>query len=174
MDTTPHLPIYLDYGATTPCDPRVVDAMIPWLREHFGNPASRSQASVSTRCCCSWSRSSAVSSGTARELFVATLQPGRMLEYSEGSGWTSKDAHGRLELPGIAGPADSVQYNAGGSFGGADYVAVHGGDLLLKRNVGSVTTPPTDSVKLWARVAARTIASTSSPAARPIRSAMLS
>jgi cysteine desulfurase len=44
MDTTPHLPIYLDYGATTPCDPRVVDAMIPWLREHFGNPASRSHA----------------------------------------------------------------------------------------------------------------------------------
>src|SRR3954465_1966456 len=44
MDTTPHFPIYLDYGATTPCDPRVVDAMIPWLREHFGNPASRSHA----------------------------------------------------------------------------------------------------------------------------------
>lgn len=99
---------------------------------------------------------SLVSSGTARELFVATLQPGRMLEYSEGSGWASKDAHGRLELPGTSGPADSVQYNAGGSFGGADYVAVHGGDLLLKRNVGPVTTPPTDSVKLWARVAART------------------
>ena len=41
---TPHIPIYLDYGATTPVDPRVVDAMIPWLREHFGNPASRSHA----------------------------------------------------------------------------------------------------------------------------------
>ena len=44
MDSTPHFPIYMDYGATTPCDPRVVDAMIPWLREHFGNPASRSHA----------------------------------------------------------------------------------------------------------------------------------
>jgi cysteine desulfurase len=41
---TPHFPIYIDYGATTPVDPRVVDAMIPWLREHFGNPASRSHA----------------------------------------------------------------------------------------------------------------------------------
>src|SRR3954467_12211869 len=41
---TPHLPIYMDYGATTPVDPRVVDAMIPWLREHFGNPSSRSHA----------------------------------------------------------------------------------------------------------------------------------
>ena len=41
---TPHFPIYMDYSATNPCDPRVVDAMIPWLREHFGNPASRSHA----------------------------------------------------------------------------------------------------------------------------------
>jgi cysteine desulfurase len=41
---TPHFPIYMDYGATTPVDPRVVDAMIPWLREHHGNPASRSHA----------------------------------------------------------------------------------------------------------------------------------
>ncbi len=44
MSETPHFPIYLDYAATTPVDPRVVDAMIPWLREHFGNPASRSHA----------------------------------------------------------------------------------------------------------------------------------
>jgi cysteine desulfurase len=44
MDVTPHFPIYMDYSATNPCDPRVVDAMIPWLREHFGNPASRSHA----------------------------------------------------------------------------------------------------------------------------------
>jgi len=34
----------MDYSSTNPCDPRVVDAMIPWLREHFGNPASRSHA----------------------------------------------------------------------------------------------------------------------------------
>ncbi|WP_250492500.1 IscS subfamily cysteine desulfurase [Caballeronia sp. GAWG1-1] len=38
----PHLPIYMDYSATTPVDPRVVDKMIPYLREQFGNPASRS------------------------------------------------------------------------------------------------------------------------------------
>jgi len=44
MDMTPHFPIYIDYAATSPVDQRVVDAMIPWLREHFGNPASRSHA----------------------------------------------------------------------------------------------------------------------------------
>ena len=40
--TAPHFPIYMDYSATTPIDPRVADKMIPFLREQFGNPASRS------------------------------------------------------------------------------------------------------------------------------------
>ncbi len=38
------MPIYLDYSATTPVDARVAAQMIPWLTEHFGNPASRSHA----------------------------------------------------------------------------------------------------------------------------------
>lgn len=42
--TAPHFPIYMDYSATTPIDPRVADKMIPYLREQFGNPASRSHA----------------------------------------------------------------------------------------------------------------------------------
>ena len=64
MDMTPHFPVYMDYGATTPVDQRVVDAMIPWLREHFGNPASRSHA-------WGWEAEAAVE--TAREQVAALV-----------------------------------------------------------------------------------------------------
>ena len=36
------MPIYMDYSATTPVDPRVAEKMIPFITEDFGNPASRS------------------------------------------------------------------------------------------------------------------------------------
>ncbi|HLO39302.1 MAG TPA: aminotransferase class V-fold PLP-dependent enzyme, partial [Lacibacter sp.] len=37
-------PIYLDYNATTPCDPRVMDEMLPYFTSHFGNAASKTHA----------------------------------------------------------------------------------------------------------------------------------
>ncbi|HMN79990.1 MAG TPA: IscS subfamily cysteine desulfurase [Burkholderiaceae bacterium] len=44
MASVPPRPIYLDYAATTPVDPRVVQRMVPYLYQQFGNPASRSHA----------------------------------------------------------------------------------------------------------------------------------
>ena len=40
MSTDPYQPIYLDRHATTPVDPRVLAAMLPYFTEHFGNPSS--------------------------------------------------------------------------------------------------------------------------------------
>lgn len=37
-------PVYFDYSATTPVDPRVVEKMVPWLYDNYGNPASRSHS----------------------------------------------------------------------------------------------------------------------------------
>jgi cysteine desulfurase len=44
MFSPEHFPVYMDYSSTTPIDPRVVDKMLPYLREQFGNAASRSHA----------------------------------------------------------------------------------------------------------------------------------
>lgn len=41
---TMKLPMYLDHAATTPCDPRVVEAMLPYFTESFGNPGSRNHS----------------------------------------------------------------------------------------------------------------------------------
>ena len=95
MDTTPHFPIYMDYSATNPCDERVVDAMVPWLRTHFGNPASRSHA-------WGWEAEAAVEK--AREQ-VAALIGADLREIVWTSGATESN---NLALKGAAGEIDMM------------------------------------------------------------------
>jgi len=73
--TAPHFPIYMDYSATTPIDPRVADKMIPFLREQFGNPASRSHAY-------GWSAEAAVEEARAQVAALVGADPREII-------WTS-------------------------------------------------------------------------------------
>jgi cysteine desulfurase len=73
--TAPHFPIYMDYSATTPVDPRVADKMIPYLREQFGNPASRSHMY-------GWSAEAAVEEARANVAALVGADPREII-------WTS-------------------------------------------------------------------------------------
>jgi cysteine desulfurase len=75
FQTAPHFPIYMDYSATTPIDPRVADKMIPYLREQFGNPASRSHAY-------GWSAEQAVEEARAQVAALVGADPREII-------WTS-------------------------------------------------------------------------------------
>jgi cysteine desulfurase len=85
----PHFPVYLDYSATTPVDPRVADKMIPYLREQFGNPASRSHMY-------GWSAEQAVETARAQVAALVNADPREIV-------WTSGATEGNnLALKGAA------------------------------------------------------------------------
>ncbi len=91
LDTlrAPHFPIYMDYSATTPVDPRVADKMIPYLREQFGNPASRSHMY-------GWSAEKAVEEARAQVAALVNADPREII-------WTSGATEGNnLALKGAA------------------------------------------------------------------------
>jgi cysteine desulfurase len=85
----PHFPIYMDYSSTTPVDPRVADKMIPYLREQFGNPASRSHMY-------GWSAEKAVEQARADVAALVNADPREII-------WTSGATEGNnLALKGAA------------------------------------------------------------------------
>ncbi|MES2830905.1 MAG: IscS subfamily cysteine desulfurase [Pseudomonadota bacterium] len=91
LDTlkAPHFPIYMDYSATTPIDPRVADKMIPYLREQFGNPASRSHVY-------GWTAEKAVEEARGHVAALVNADPREII-------WTSGATEGNnLALKGAA------------------------------------------------------------------------
>lgn len=101
-------PIYFDHAATTPCDPGVLEAMLPWFSERFGNPSSRSHA-------WGWEAEEAVE--VARR-HVAALIGAAPEEVVFTSGATEADnlaLRGVLEGPGREGArllASSIEHSA--------------------------------------------------------------
>ncbi|HEY5898327.1 MAG TPA: IscS subfamily cysteine desulfurase [Burkholderiales bacterium] len=86
---SPRLPIYLDYSATTPVDPRVAQKMIPYLTEIFGNPASRSHAF-------GWKAEEAVEQARAQVAALVNADPKEIV-------WTSGATEGNnLAIKGAA------------------------------------------------------------------------
>ena len=83
------MPIYMDYSATTPIDPRVAQKMIPYITEHFGNPASRSHPY-------GWEAEEAVEEARAQVAALVNADP-REIVFTSGA--TESD---NLALKGIA------------------------------------------------------------------------
>ena len=83
------MPIYMDYSATTPIDPRVAQKMIPYITEHFGNPASRSHPY-------GWEAEEAVEEARAQVAALVNADP-REIVFTSGA--TESD---NLALKGVA------------------------------------------------------------------------
>jgi len=139
-------PIYLDYNATTPVDPRVGEAMIPFLRRHYGNPSSSHALGIETRKAVDRARRQVADLlGCSVEEVVFTSGGSESNNYAiKGIAWARRDRGNHLVTSAIEHPAvtEVCRYLQGQGFD-VTYLPVDGDGLVSPADLEAALTPRT-------------------------------
>jgi len=108
-------PIYLDYNATTPIDPRVAEAMLPFIHQHFGNPSSSHVYGVTTKQAVEKARKQ-----------IATTLHAQMEEVIFTSGGSESNNYAKGDRAGLPQEGKSHHHFGGGTSGRTGSLPVFG------------------------------------------------
>lgn len=126
--------IYLDYAATTPVDPQVLEAMLPYFGQHFGNPSSANHA-------WGWTASSAVEKARGQIAKLINAQPSEIFFNSGASEGNNNVLFGLLRTLRAADAKQPVHY----LLGATEHSSVRNGGLELRKFGVDVEFVPVNS-----------------------------
>ena len=144
-------PIYLDYNATTPIDPSVGEAMIPFIRKHYGNPSSSHALGAAARQAVDRARKQVADLlGCGVEEVIFTSGGSESNNYAiKGIAWARRDRGNHIVTSAIEHPAviEVCRYLEGQGFD-ITYLPVDGDGLVSVADLESALTPRTILVSI--------------------------